>query len=46
MSEIHSQYSEVLPSESISQVESHNDYSEEEEDDDPVFDKLGEGMVA
>ena len=32
MSEIRSQYSEVLPSESISQVESHNDYSEEEEE--------------
>ena len=32
MSEIRSQYSEVLPSESISQVESHNHYSEEEEE--------------
>src|ERR1700689_871715 len=31
MSEIRSQYSEVLPSESISQVESRNDYNEEEE---------------
>jgi hypothetical protein len=34
MSEMRSQYSDVLPSESISQVEPRNNYSEDEDDED------------